>query len=120
MLSVFPSLLSWSLFSPFIIRIALAAVLIFWAYKTFSRGNADMSTKAISLLEGIAGILLIIGLWTQVAALIIALDLLYKIGQKVAKKSFLTDGVNYYLILLVLALSLLITGPGLFAIDYPF
>ncbi len=119
MLSVFPSLLSWSQVSPLIIRLALAAVLIYWAYNTFSLDNANTEQKIFGIVEGLAGLLLIIGIWTQVVALVIALDLLYKIGLKVARKEFLTNGVNYYLILLVLALSLLITGPGIFSIDYP-
>jgi len=119
MLSVFPSLLSWSQVSPVLIRLVLAAILIFWAYEVFFKDNSSTKAKIIGGIEGIAGILLLIGLWAQVAALIVAIGLFYSIGEKVAKKEFLTNGVNYYLVLLVLALSILITGPGILAFDLP-
>ena len=42
-----------------------------------------------------------------------------KLSKKVKDRAFLTDGVNYYIILLVLAISLLFSGPGFLAFDLP-
>lgn len=118
-LSVFPSLLSWQQLSPLLIRMTLGGIFIFWSYKTFFKTSPDSKQKAVGIIEGVAGILLVLGLWTQVGALTIAIDLVVRLYQKIMAKSFLTDGVNYYLILLVLALSLLFTGAGFVAFDMP-
>ena len=119
MLSAFPTLLSYNQLSPLLIRVVLGAIFVFWAYKTLRHFDSKMDKKAVALIEGIAGILLIIGLWTQVAALVIAVDLLVRLILKVMKKSFLTDGVNYYMVLLIMAVSLIVTGAGWIAFDLP-
>ena len=119
MLSVFPSFLSWSQVSPLIIRLTLGVVFIFWSYRAFLQKSLPISQKIITIIEVIAGILLVIGLWTQVAALVIAIDLIVRLYQKATQRAFLSDGVNYYLILLVMAVSLLFTGAGFWSFDLP-
>ena len=117
MLSLFPTFLSWNQASPFLIRLVLAGILIHWGYKRiFNKGLASKS-KAVGVLDVILGILFLIGLWTQVAAVIFIIDLLIRTIKKITEKAFLSDGVNYYLILLVLAISLLVTGAGWWAFD---
>lgn len=118
MLSVFPSLLSWGELSPFLIRLTLGLVFIFWGYQALKRSGFKRE-KTIGIIEGLVGILLIIGLWTQIATLLAALYLAFLLGDKLSKKALLTSGINYYLILFVLAISLLFTGAGFFAFDYP-
>ena len=119
MLSVFPYFLTYSAIGTFLIRIILGLVLLHWTYVAWKKSSKTAGTKGLSLIEGIVGLLLIIGLWTQVAALIAIVDLIIRVGHKISKKAFLTDGVNYYLILLVLAISLFFTGAGFWAFDYP-
>jgi uncharacterized membrane protein YphA (DoxX/SURF4 family) len=58
-------------------------------------------------------------LWTQLAALLNAVILVIKLGIKAREKKLLSDGINYYILLLAMAVSLLFTGPGLFAFDLP-
>lgn len=118
MLSAFPSLLSWSQVSPLILRVALGIILLYWTYKTFKQ-SGSMNTKIVSAFEGVAGILLILGLWTQIAALFVIIEMLVHLGNKIRSRAFLTDGVNYYLLILVIAVSLIVTGPGLLAFDLP-
>ncbi|MCX6716181.1 MAG: hypothetical protein NT077_04185 [Candidatus Taylorbacteria bacterium] len=117
MLSLFPTFLSWNQLSPFLIRVVLGAIFIFWSYRGLRNSRADVKARTTSVIEGIAGILLVIGLWTQLATIVIGIDLIIRLVDKVIKKSFLTDGVNYYLVLLVLAVSLLVTGAGFWAFD---
>ncbi len=119
MLSLFPSLLSFAPLAPFLIRLTLGIILILWTLQTFKNGSTTSSHKTISGIEGIAAILLIIGAWTQGAALFIVIDLIVRLIWKIRAKQFLTNGINYYLILLVLAVTLLLTGAGGFAFDYP-
>lgn len=117
MVSLFPSLLTWSELSPFLIRLTLGAILAYWSYKHLK--SSVTQTRSIAVVEGITGILLIIGLWVQLASLVAIIDLVIRLIGKIRSKAFLSDGINYYLILLVLAISLLITGPGFFSIDLP-
>lgn len=117
MLTLFPSLLTWELLSPLLIRLVLGAVFIHWAYKTLRNSGSDVKQKSIAAIEGLVGILLVIGLYAQGAALVAAIDLLVRLVERITKKSFLNDGVNYYLILLVLAVSILVTGAGWYGFD---
>lgn len=119
MLSIFPSLLSWSELSPFLIRMTLAAVFIYSAYRALQDRKISDREKIVSAVEGIAAILLIIGLWTQAAALFLTLDLIIRLVEKIFNRAFLTKGVNYYFLLLIMAITLLLTGPGIFSIDFP-
>lgn len=119
MLSLFPSLLSWSQLSPFFIRLVLGLVFIFWAYKSFKNKSLSTPEKVFGYLEAIAGILLIIGLWVQGAALFACIKLIVCLIGKIRRKQFLTDGINYYALLLVMAISLLLTGAGFFGFDLP-
>lgn len=119
MLSLFPSLLSWNQLSPFLIRLCLGFTLIYLRYKTFRKSNVDSKEKAISIIESLSAVLILIGLWTQLAAIIIAVDMLIRLFFKAKSRALLTDGVNYYLILLVMAISLALTGAGFFAFDMP-
>ena len=116
-LSLFPRLLDYGQVAPFIIRITLAAVLLHWSYRALKNAPASAGSKSAGLLEAAVGILLLIGLWTQAAALIAGVDLVIRLIGRVSNRAFLTDGVNYYLILLVLALSLIVTGAGWLAFD---
>jgi uncharacterized membrane protein YphA (DoxX/SURF4 family) len=118
-LSLFPSLLAWGGLAPFLIRLALGAVFIVWSYAGIKNRSAGSADKIISIVEGVAGLLLVIGLWTQGVALFTVIDLLVRIAGKIKNRQFLTAGVNYYLVVIVLALSLLFTGAGMFSIDLP-
>ena len=119
MLSLFPSLLSWNQLSPFLIRLCLGITLIFLKYKTFKKSGATSKEKVVSVIEFISAILILIGLWTQLAAIVIAIDMIIRLLDKAKSRAILTDGVNYYLILFVLAISLALTGAGFFAFDMP-
>lgn len=118
-LSLFPSLFAYQQAAPLLVRLVLGAVFIHWAYKEFRNPAATIHAKGLCVIEGVVGILIFIGLYTQGAALIAAIDLLIRLIGRVANKAFLTDGVNYYLILLILAASLLVLGPGFLAFDLP-
>lgn len=119
MLSLFPSLLTWQEISPLMIRVVLGAIFIFIAYRVFVDKSAKSTTKVVAIIEFISGALILVGLWTQLAAMVIAIDLIIRIAGKIKTKSFLTDGVNYYVLLLVMSLSLIVTGAGFLAFDYP-
>ncbi len=118
MLSLFPSLLSFELLAPFLLRLTLGAILLHWAYGRIKRRQAPHTTT-LGLVEGVLGIFLVIGLFTQLAALVALIIFLVYLIQKIRTKSFFTDGVNYYFLLFIISLSLIFLGAGAFAIDMP-
>ncbi len=116
MFSLLPSLLTFESFAPFLLRLTLGAILTLWAYKAYKR---DGKIKAMFVLEGLVGILLILGLFTQLAALISTVIFGKKLFDKIKAKAFMTDGVNYYFLLFIISISLIFTGAGFIAFDLP-
>ncbi|MBP6858528.1 MAG: DoxX family protein [Candidatus Pacebacteria bacterium] len=121
MLSVFPTLLSYEQLAPFILRMMLGITLAYFGYQKIlgKGGSSGSNTKIYGGIEVLISVFLIIGLWTQVAALVNAVILVVKIGFKIRHKEFLTNGVNYYLLLLAMAVSVMFLGAGWFAFDMP-
>ncbi len=121
MLSIFPSLLTYEGLAPFIIRIVLGITLAYFGYEKIKhRGESSGSNSLIyGVIEVVIAVFLIVGLFTQLAALLNVLILVIKIGFKIKEKAFLSDGINYYVLLLAMALSLVFTGAGWFAFDWP-
>jgi uncharacterized membrane protein YphA (DoxX/SURF4 family) len=95
----------------------LGIILTYWGYKALRDSSSTTNKKAVGVVDVVVGLMCIVGLYTQIAAMIAALGLIVRIIERIKNKAFLTDGVNYYIIVLVLALSLIVTGAGLFAFD---
>jgi uncharacterized membrane protein YphA (DoxX/SURF4 family) len=106
---------------PLIIRLVLGVTLFHFGYKKI-RGKGDSSgSNAVTygIVEVFISIFLIIGLFTQIAALLNIIILVIKLGFKAKSGLLLSDGVNYYILLLAMAVSLMFTGPGFLAFDLP-
>ena len=117
MLSLFPYLLSWNQISPFIIRLVLGGILLYWSALRLRKVGKSNKDYIYGVADVILGVLIVIGLWTQAAVILVGIDLIVRIIEKIRNKAFLSQGVNYYLILLALCLSLLLTGAGRMAFD---
>lgn len=121
MLSIFPSLLSYQELSPFLIRLVLGITLAYFGYRKIKgRGQSSGSNSVLyGAVEILVSIFILIGLYTQLAALINVIILAIKLAFKARNKQLLTDGINYYILLLVMAISLMVTGAGWWAFDLP-
>jgi uncharacterized membrane protein YphA (DoxX/SURF4 family) len=117
MLSLFPSLLSFGVIAPFLLRVVLAIVVLHFAYVHVQKKHR--TAIIFGIIQGISGLLLVLGLFTQVAALVLVIIFGLLMVKQIINKAFLSDGVNYYLLLFIIALSLMLSGPGAFAFDYP-
>ena len=113
MLSILPSLLFLAPFSAFLIRIALGVVFGYAALRHFE--NTDAVVRALAILEGALAIMLVVGAWTQVMALLGGL----LIGAWFWFPQLRTVALGTVLLSLALSLTLLITGAGPFAFDLP-
>lgn len=128
MLSAFPELYNYSYFAPSLLRLATGAFFIIYGSKNiFSVGGGDSQTKAkltipkiLGVLEFLCGALLLVGLFVQPVAIamsaILIAAMVFRSGPE-----FGGAGGQYglRLILLVVLLSLVVLGPGLFSLDLP-
>lgn len=117
-LSIFPDLLTFGLVAPTLLRITvgLVGILVGW---TIFKNSEKIEMKSASLLYFVTGIFIFIGMYTQIFA-IIGLLLVF-IKKYIDKKNSTTESENKLakILVTVILLSLLFTGPGFLAIDYP-
>ncbi len=113
MLSLFPDLLFLSPLAAFLIRISVGLLLMYAAY--VHRSDSSIAIRVLAGVQIIAGVLLVLGAYTQAVALFAlacALVSLATTNRRVYPMSTLALGA-------VMAFTLLITGPGPFAFDLP-
>lgn len=114
MLSIFPSLLSFGLISPFLLRVAAGLFILVSAKLRFKRAY-----KWASLVHAATGILLVIGMYTQVAALVGLLVVAFEWKVCSDEKPLEPAAICFNVLLMIALVSLLFTGAGFFAFDLP-
>ncbi len=135
MLSVFPTLLfsTYSLVVPLVFRIVIGLVFVWLGYRKITgdrNGQTNVSadlkpamspswTWLVAVVEMVGGILLLIGLYTQVVALIFSIMLIPAIIGKYKKPEMISLSRGTLLLLLLVTASLLFLGPGFYAFDLP-
>ena len=132
MLNIFPDLLFLSFFAPFILRVILGFVLLYFGadrlyrrrgkfeklFLKYSSSSGKTLLWALGLIELILGGALILGAYTQIASLgVILLVIMSMLGRNI----FSLSGNNQlsYIFMLGISLSLLVSGAGAFAFDLP-
>ncbi len=120
MLSLFPTLYTYEQFAPFLIRVVLGGTLIYFGYQKVKKHgqSSGSNTTLYGIAELVIGVFLVIGLYTQLAALLNAAILVIKLGFKASEGKLFSDGVNYYVLLLTLAVASIFLGPGFWGFDY--
>lgn len=132
-LNVFPELLSYSFLAPMILRIALGVITInlgFLALRTererwniFFKGfgitNTNILVTVFAWIEIIGGAALVLGLYTQVAALVFALINFVEMYAEHKDATLVKRNIVFYILLFVISLSLLFTGAGAYSLDLP-
>ena len=143
-LSALPQLYDYALYGPLLLRLGLAAVFIVHGYpKLF--GKPPMGGIAatagffesigirpgkfwaliVGVVEFFGGVLLVIGFGVQVVALLLAINMLVAIWKVKFKMGFVSGpaspagGWEFDFVLLIMALSLLVLGPGAYSLDLP-
>ena len=113
-LSLFPHLLTYGLLAPMLLRISVGLLRLFAGIERYKKGH-----RISSILSIISSILIIIGLYTQIAA-IAAIVLIFFDYYTEKKISHISKEKNALTILMIaILLSLLFTGPGFLAFDLP-
>lgn len=119
MLSIFPEFFNYSLVGILILRLTYGLMITNYGFLKIIR-EQENKWKLVGAVELMCGILLVIGLFTQPASLIMALMMLGVIILKIRKIDRFRDRpYNFYIMLMIIPLSLLFLGPGLFSFDLP-
>ncbi|MBX4206310.1 DoxX family protein [Candidatus Parcubacteria bacterium] len=133
MLNPFPDLLNYAMLAPFLLRLVLGLVFIDLGILKFKSEKSRwvVSFEALHMrptglfvplygaLQVAGGVLLVIGLWTQVAALLFAVFTFCELYIEWSGRAILKRDLTFYLFLFVISLSLLFTGAGAYAFDIP-
>mgnify|MGYP001610651834 FL=1 len=130
--SIFPDLLAFKLFAPLVLRLILGVVFIIHGYPKLFKDfygtvgwfdsvgikPAKFWVLVVGITEFFGGIALIVGFATQLAALLIAINMVVAIVLVKRKMGFV-NGYEFDLALLAMALALVFLGAGFYAIDLP-
>ncbi len=113
-LSVFPQLLTYGLIAPLLLRLVVGLFVLNLGQERYGK---QYSWAVIFYI--VAGALLIVGLYTQIA--VIATIIILKLDFYINRKTNLVSKEKYILqvVMNVILLSLLFTGPGFLAFDLP-
>ena len=133
MQNVFPYLLSWSLLSPFILRLVAGSYFVMFGYKGltsewwerfdfFDRNRihpAALFATGTATIDILAGMLLMMGFATQIVAITLAIVCITAILVKRQGEEFPSRDNHIYIILFFILVSLFISGAGFYAMDLP-
>lgn len=131
--NIFPELFSFSLLAPLILRAVIGLVFLNlgslklgkerkgWISSLHLLGvkPAGFFVGLLGIIEITGGLLLLVGAYTQLVALIFAVIAISELMIEYREESILKRDFVFYLLLSAICLSLLLTGAGLFAIDIP-
>ncbi len=131
-LSVFPSLLDYGLLAPFLIRIVAGFIFLDLGYLKVKKererwynlfntfiGMGGFLVTLVAVVEMVGGVLLILGLFTQIAALVLALLAFLNLYLEWREPAFIRRSLVFYMMLFAMTLSLLFSGAGFLAFDLP-
>ena len=134
MLNTFPILLSFDLLVPLLFRLVLGAIFVRSAFIIFLKnGNVEkekffnvirlrpgyLFANLLGFIELFGGVMLILGLRVQIAALALSIITLGGFLLKFKYPHHFASGTRYYFLLFIMTFSLLFLGPGFFAFDLP-
>ena len=133
MINPFPELLTFHLLAPVLLRVTLGVfVFKFGVYKL--RNSSEILAnffeslglkpgryfiKALAWAQVLMGIMLVIGLLTQIAAFIVAIISFVSIIVSSRHEDLGLKKPSDYILLFVISVSLVFTGAGLIAVDLP-
>ena len=113
MLSIFPEILFLSPFAATLIRTAVSLLFAYSAWEHFKR--PDIASRALACFEILAAGLLFGGAWTQPAALLGMMIIAIWYFQPTSR----VFALSTIALAFVMSISLVLTGPGAFAFDWP-
>ena len=97
-----------------LLRVAVAVYILFVAWIKYKTPQ-----KILATIFAVLGLLLFVGLYTQVAALLAIIFLCWDLFQNIKKHGVTLEQKMIFTFVIVILISLLFTGPGFLAFDLP-
>lgn len=121
MLSLWPDLFNFAPIAPVILRVALGGTFLFYGLREIIRPRylRGVIARVVGLWDTAIGLLLAVGFFTQGIAVLALLELLGYLIIRLADKKKLPIPIDYIIVMMAVAISLLFLGPGLWALDLP-
>jgi uncharacterized membrane protein YphA (DoxX/SURF4 family) len=113
-LSVFPELLTFGLVAPALLRLTVGILRLFAGFYRYKK-----SYGWVSVFHIVSSVLLIIGLYTQIVALIALACVVFDYYMEKKDHSHSGEKLVISILFGVILLSLLFTGPGFLSFDLP-
>lgn len=132
-LNPFPDLLVLEHLAPLILRVVLGIIILNVGYlkfkgelprwkifiEAFGLKHRSEWVKALGIVEMISGVMLIVGFYTQIAALVLAILAFVELLAERKESALVKRDMVFYILVFAIALSLLFTGAGAFSLDLP-
>lgn len=116
MLNPFPELLIYSTLAPFILRVVLGFIYLDLGILNFKKSGY---TKLLGVVEVAGAIMLFLGMYTQIAALLFVIIGGASLYVEYKDADLLKRDIVFYLLVLAISISLLLSGAGAYAKDIP-
>ncbi len=116
MLNPFPDLLIYSTFAPFVLRVVLGFVYLDLGLLNVKK---EGNQKLLGLVEVVGAVMLFLGFYTQIAAMLFIVIGAVSFYVEYKDASILKRDIVFYLLVLAISISLLLTGAGAYAKDLP-
>lgn len=117
-LSIFPGLYNYREYAPLLLRASIGLVFLGDGWQDVKkRGGMKTFNIVVGSLKIVSGLALLFGAYTQLWTLIAGMLSLFNITLSIREGDW--QKIKYYLIIFIILTSLLLSGPGLYAIDLP-
>ncbi|MCG2695296.1 DoxX family protein [Candidatus Parcubacteria bacterium] len=133
MFNTFPTLLSFGILAPTILRITAGLIFASFGWLKLTKDKeskikffeiiklqpAIVFLWATALVELIVGTMLVVGFLTQIASIIASVIMLASIVIKILKPKALPNTLDFYILFFIVFISLIFSGAGIFSFDLP-
>ena len=130
-LNPFPELLTYSLLSPFILRIALGIIALNlgrlkltseksdWkrVLETINLEPSEHLVKFLAFIEIVGGLFILAGAYVQIAAIVFSILFFAEMVLEFREESLERRSLSFYVLMFAISLSLIFLGAGAFAFD---
>lgn len=132
-LNTFPNLLTFSMLSPFILRVVLGLIIInlgslklgkeqaLWQelFELINIHPAKFFVKSLGYIEMIGGLILLVGAYTQLTSMVFAVLFFCEAVLEYRQPNLENRDLTFYVLVFSISLSLIFLGAGAFAFDLP-
>jgi len=131
LLNTFPTLLSFGILAPLILRLVLGFIAIDLGYLKLYKENQEwrslfevihfhpsaLFVKLMAWIEMIGGVLLLFGIISQLVAIVFSVIFFCEMIIEYREESLENRNLPFYILIFAISLSLVFTGAGAFALD---